>query len=86
MTTTLTPSGLIEIPEAFRKADDLRPGQRCDIERTGRGEYRVRINDAGAERPREKLIDVLMSCPVKGWFHAMDRTETTDDLKPVVIE
>jgi bifunctional DNA-binding transcriptional regulator/antitoxin component of YhaV-PrlF toxin-antitoxin module len=86
MTTTLTPGGLIEIPEVFRKADALQPGQRCDIERTGRGEYRVRIEEAGSEQPREKLIDVLMSCPVKDWFVPMDRTETTDDLKPLAFE
>ncbi len=33
MTTILSANGLLEIPEEFRKADDLKPGQRCDIER-----------------------------------------------------
>jgi len=37
MTTVLSADGLIEIPEAFRKADSLKPGQRCDIERVGEG-------------------------------------------------
>lgn len=43
MTTILSDNGLIEIPEVFRKADSLKPGQRCDIERVGEGEYRVRV-------------------------------------------
>lgn len=43
MTTVLSADGLIEIPEVFRKADALKPGQRCDIERVGEGKYRVSI-------------------------------------------
>lgn len=40
MTTILSVNGLLEIPEAFRRADDLKPGQTCEIERLGNGEYR----------------------------------------------
>ena len=32
------------------------------------------------------LRDVLRSCPVKGFFVPMDRTETTDDIKPIEFE
>ncbi len=80
MTTLLSANGLIEIPEVFRKADALKPGQRCDIERLGQGEYRVSVQTTGA-RPKARLIDVLRSCPVKGFFVPMERTETTDDIQ-----
>ena len=87
MTTILSANGLIEIPEEFRKADSLKPGQLCEIERVGHGEYRVRVEEQpAAGQPKERLIDVLLSCPVKDWFTPMDRTETTDDLKPLNFE
>ena len=84
MTAILSKDGLIEIPEAFRKADDLKPGQHCDIERVGHGEYRLTV--AADTLPKERLIDVLLRCPVKGFFRPLDRTETTDDLKPLTFE
>ena len=87
MTTTLSANGLIEIPEVFRKADALQPGQRCEIERLGQGEYRLRVGDAVVPaEARERLIDVLSSCPVKDFFTPMERSETTDDLKPMSFE
>lgn len=76
MTTLLSANGLIEIPEAFRKADALKPGQLCEIERVGHGEYRVSIQTAH-EQPKERLIDVLRSCPVKDWWVEPDRSERT---------
>lgn len=86
MTTTLKTGGLIEIPEVFRQADALQTGQPCDIERTGRGEYRVRMVAPEEAKPEESLFEVLASCPVKGWFTPMDRSETTDDLQPPSFE
>ncbi len=79
MTTTLSANGLIEIPEVFRKADALKPGQRCEIERLGQGEYRVRVGDAvvPAAPPKERLGEVLRSCPVKDWWVQPDRGERT---------
>jgi len=76
MTTVLSADGLIEIPEVFRKADSLKPGQRCDIERVGEGEYRVSVQVAD-DLPKERLIDVLRSCPVKDWWVEPDRGERT---------
>ena len=87
MTTILSANGLIEIPEEFRKADSLKPGQRCEIERVGHGEYRVRVEEQPADgQPKESLVDLLLNCPVKGFYVPMDRTETTDDLKPLNFE
>jgi len=76
MTRTLTADGLLESPEEFRKADALKPGQRCKIERVSKGEYRVSVN-GDAAKPKERLIDVLMSCPVKDWWMEPDRSERT---------
>jgi hypothetical protein len=84
MTTTLSANGLLEIPEIFRKADALKPGQRCDIERVGQGEYRVRVAEVTETEPKERLIDVLLSCPVKDWWVEPDRSERTS-LKPPIL-
>jgi translation initiation factor 2 alpha subunit (eIF-2alpha) len=86
MTTILSADGLLEIPEAFRKADALKPGQRCDIERLGLGEYRVRVQDQNVSESEESWVDVLLACPVKGWFEPIERHETTDDLKSLSFE
>ncbi len=86
MTTILSANGLIEIPEVFRKADALKPGQLCDIERVGQGDYRVRV-DASlvSEAPKERLIDVLRSCPVKDWWVEPDRSERTSLEAPALF-
>ena len=62
MTTTLPANGLIEIPEEFRKADALKPGQRCDIERVGKGEYRVRVADGDECDTSGSWVDWLLAC------------------------
>jgi hypothetical protein len=86
MTTILSANGLLEIPEVFRKADDLKPGQRCDIERVGQGEYRVRVGcSASLAQPKERLIDVLRSCPVKDWWVEPDRSERTSLESPTLF-
>ena len=85
MTTILSANGSIEIPEEFRKADSLKPGQRCEIERVGHGEYRVRVEEqSAAGQVKERLIDVLLSCPVKDWWVEPDRSERTS-LEPPSI-
>ena len=87
MTTILSANGLLEIPEAFRKADALQPGQLCDIERVGEGDYRVRVTLPGnAVQPKGSLVALLRSCPVKGFFTPSARTETTDDLQALSFE
>jgi hypothetical protein len=84
MTTILTATGQIEIPELFRKEDALHAGQRCDIQRMGRGEYHVRVEEPSGDDG--DWVDVLLSCPEKGWFEPIERTETTDDLRTIRFE
>ena len=86
MTTVLTANGLLEIPEEFRKADSLQAGQSCDIERVSKGEYRLHVTPVNKLKPKERLIDVLRSCPVKGFYTPLERVETTDDLPPLSFE
>ena len=71
MTTFISAEGLIEIPEVFRKADALQPGQRCEIERLGSGEYRVHVA-ADDDKPKQSLVDWLLACPEKDWFVPME--------------
>lgn len=78
MTTTISTKGQIILPAKLREQDRIEPGQEFEIERIERGEYRLTRKKA---RPNEGLVDWLLSCPEKGWFQPLDRTETTDDIK-----
>ena len=78
MKTTISSKGQLVLPAEIRRQDDIRPGQKFEIERIDRGEYRLKRK----ARPRnEGLVDLLLACPVKGWFKPMDRAETTDDIE-----
>ena len=53
----------------------------------GKGEYRLRVSAVDfSEQPKESLVELLRSCPVKGFFTPMPRTETSDDLQPMSLE
>jgi AbrB family looped-hinge helix DNA binding protein len=75
--TTVSSKGQIVLPAEIREQDDIRPGQKFEIERVDRGEYRLKRT---ARRRNEGLVDLLLACPVKGWFEPLDRKETTDDI------
>ncbi|MCE2694406.1 MAG: hypothetical protein QE570_16000 [Verrucomicrobiota bacterium] len=76
MTATISANGLLEIPAVFREADAIQPGQRWEIERIGKGAYQLRVA-AEEARPKRRLVDVLLDCPVKGWLSEPARTELT---------
>jgi AbrB family looped-hinge helix DNA binding protein len=77
MKTTVSSKGQIVLPAEIRQQDDVRPGQKFEIERIDRGDYRLRRT---ARRRNEGLVVLLLACPVKGWFEPMERTETTDNI------
>ncbi len=77
MRTTVSSKGQIVLPAEIRQQDDVRPGQKFEIERIDRGEYRLKRT---ARRRNEGLVELLLACPVKGWFEPMERTETTDNI------
>jgi hypothetical protein len=68
--------------------DALHPGQRCEIERVGQGEYRVSIvmDLSGADTPKATLWEVLLSCPVKDWWVEPDRSERTFLQPPTLFD
>ncbi len=75
MTTVVSTKGQIVLPAEIRKEDDIRAGQRFEIERIDRGQYRLTRKTHGQNGG---VVDLLLACPVRGWFRPMDRTETTD--------
>lgn len=76
--TTVSTKGHILVPAGIRRKDDIEPGQEFEIERIDRGEYLLKR----VPKSRNKgLVKLLLSCPVKDWFHPLDRTETTDNIK-----
>ena len=79
MTTTMSSKGQIVLPAEIRQQDGIEPGQEFDVERIDRGEYLLKRR---TRRRNEGLVQLLLACPAKGWFKPMDRSETTDDIKP----
>jgi AbrB family looped-hinge helix DNA binding protein len=79
MKTTVSTKGQIVLPAEIREQDGIEPGQEFEVERIDRGEYRLKRKK---RRPNEGLVDLLLACPVKGFFVPLDRSETTDDIKP----
>ncbi len=82
MDITVSSKGQIVLPAELRHRDEIRAGQRFEVERIDRGEYVLR-RKAG---PRNAgLVDLLLSCPVKDWFEALDRSASTDAFASVEV-
>ena len=75
MKTVISSKGQIVIPAEFRNQDKIEPGQVFEIERVDRGEYRL----VAAEPDNQGLVNILLACPVKGWFVPIE-SESTDSL------
>jgi AbrB family looped-hinge helix DNA binding protein len=78
MKTIVSSKGQIVLPAEIRRLDDVEAGQEFEIERLDRGEYRLKRME---RRSNVGLINLLLACPVKGWFEPIERLETTDDIK-----
>jgi AbrB family looped-hinge helix DNA binding protein len=78
MKTVVSSKGQIVVPAAIRQQDNILPGQEFEIERLKRGKYLLRRT----RRRNESLVRLLLDCPIKGWFQAASRNETTDDILP----
>jgi AbrB family looped-hinge helix DNA binding protein len=76
MKTRISSKGQVVLPAEFRREDALEPGQEIDVERIGRGEYRLLRR---APRPNEGALDWLLACPERGWFVPIE-SESTDTL------
>ena len=79
MKATVSSKGQIVLPAEIRRQDRIEAGQEFEVERLDRGEYRLKRKEP---RRNDGLVKLLLACPVKGWFRPMDRTETSDDIKP----
>lgn len=77
MRTKVSADGSVEIPAKLRRKHGIKPGQCCEIDSLGSGILRVKVVDEA--KPKRRLIDVLLSCPVKGWYKPLERRETTAD-------
>lgn len=73
MKTTVSTKGQIILPADIRRQDAIEAGQEFEVERIGRGEYRlVRCNPP----PNEGLVDWLLACPTKGFFVPIESPST----------
>jgi len=72
----MSSKGQIVLPAAFREQDRIRPGEEFELERLGRGEYRLVRR---TPLPNEGLVDWLLACPEKGFFVPIE-SESTDTL------
>ena len=76
MVTSISSKGQIVLPAEIRHQDGIDAGQKFEIERLDRGEYRlVRISPPA----NEGLVDWLLACPSKGYFTPVE-SESTDSL------
>lgn len=76
MRTAVSTKGQIVLPAEIRQRDGIEPGQQFEIERIGRGEYRLVRHDPP---PNEGLVTWLLACPEKGFFVPIE-SESTDSL------
>src|SRR5947199_9175838 len=60
MKTTVSTKGQLMLPAEIRRRARIDAGQEFDVERIGRGEYRLVRRQPP---PNEGLIDWLMACP-----------------------
>ena len=76
MKTVVSSRGQIVLPTELRLLDRVEEGQEFEIERLGRGDYRL-VRRIGP--PNEGAVDWLLACPQKDFFVAID-SESTDSL------
>ena len=72
MKVAISNDGRMTIPAKIRTQDDIQSGQSFEIQRLSVGTYLLR-------RVEPSLVDLLLSCPVKGWFRPLE-SESTDTI------
>lgn len=76
MRTRLSSKGQLVLPAELRRRDRIAAGDEFDCERLGPGDYRLTRREPPAN---EGLVDMLLACPVKGFFVPVE-SESTDSL------
>jgi AbrB family looped-hinge helix DNA binding protein len=74
MKTTISSKGQIVLPAELRRQDGIEPGQRFEIERIDRGDYRLVRQEP---EPNVGLVDWLLACPEKGFFVPIESESTS---------
>ncbi len=70
MKTTISTEGQIILPATIRQQDGIEPGQEFEVHRIEQGMYLLKRTK---RRRNEGLVQLLLACPVKGWFQPADR-------------
>ncbi len=76
METRVSTKGQIVLPSELRRQDRIEPGDEFDVERIDEGDYRLVRR---RRRPNQGLVELLLACPVKGFFTPIE-SESTDTL------
>jgi AbrB family looped-hinge helix DNA binding protein len=77
MKTRISSKGQVVLPAALRQQDGIKPGQEFEVQRIDQGEYLLKRTK---RRRNEGIVQLLLACPIKGWFQPASRQETTDDI------
>jgi AbrB family looped-hinge helix DNA binding protein len=76
MVTTVSSKGHIVLPAEIRRQDGIEPGQQFEVQRIGKGDYRLVLRRL---RANHGLVNWLLACPEKGFFVPING-ESTDAL------
>lgn len=76
ITTVISSKGQLVLPAELRRQDQIEAGDEFDIERVGRGEYRIVRRRSKSGRG---VVEWLLACPSKGYFVPIE-SESTDPL------
>jgi len=83
MKTSISSKGQIVLPAELRAQDRIQPGQQFEVQRIKAGEYLLRkIPEPG----QPGLVDLLLSCPEKGWFQPLSSESTAELQGPFFSE
>jgi len=74
MTTTLTSDGHIALPKKLRTERKLRAGDYFELIPDEDDPNLILLRRV-AKAPKTSWVDVLFSCPEKGWFRRMPRRQ-----------
>lgn len=74
MVTMLSTKGQIVLPAELRHEDSLRAGDEFEVERLEAGRYLLKRSPG---RPARGLVELLRSCPERGWFKRVMSEPTT---------
>jgi len=75
MQTVISSKGQMVLPAALRERDRIVAGQRFELERIEAGQYLLKRQPM---QDNDGLVDWLLSCPEKDWFHPVPSESTAD--------